>query len=147
LVEDRLRSSARFGAESLNGRYGEGSSRPQLLTDADLGQLPPLEWDIDGILPTGALSYLIGLRGSGKTLLALDWSCHIALGRPWYGRAVKPGPVLYVAAEVGAGVPHKIPHTCPAANEKRCEPTCVMLCGVRLFSFRAWWPSGLRQRS
>ena len=91
--------ASRYGAESLNGEPTLRSGRPRLLTDAELGQLPPLEWDIDGVLPTGGLSYLIGLRGSGKTLLALDWSAHIALGRRWYGRTVKQGMVLYVAAE------------------------------------------------
>jgi hypothetical protein len=43
--------ASRFGAESLTG--GPKLARPQLLTDAELGQLPPLEWDIEGILPTG----------------------------------------------------------------------------------------------
>jgi hypothetical protein len=73
--------------------------RPLFLTDAELAVLPPVEWDIDGILPTSGLSYLIGLPGSGKSLLALDWSCSVALGRPWLRRAVNRGPALYVAAE------------------------------------------------
>jgi hypothetical protein len=64
-----------------------------------LAQLPPIEWDIEGVLPTGGLGYLVGAPGSGKTLLAIDWSCSIALGRPWYGRSVRQGPVLYIAAE------------------------------------------------
>jgi hypothetical protein len=71
----------------------------QLLTDDDLADLPPLEWDIDGVLPTGGLNYLIGPAGVGKSLLALWWACCIGLGRNWYGRSVKRGRVIYVAAE------------------------------------------------
>jgi len=88
-----------YGAEALNGTGRKARPQVQLLTDAELGQLPPLEWDIEGVLPTGGLCYLVGIPGSGKTLLALDWSAHLALGRPWHGRAVKQGPVVYVAAE------------------------------------------------
>jgi hypothetical protein len=69
------------------------------LTDAELGRLPPIEYDIDGVLPTGGLIFLVGSQGSGKTLLALEWSISIALGRPWYGREVQRGPVIYIAAE------------------------------------------------
>ena len=99
---------SRFGAESLNGGPKHEPARPQLLTDAQLGHLPALEWDIDGILPTGGHSYLVGIPASGKTLLALDWSCHVALGRPWYGRTVKQGPVLYVAAEGARSLHHRL---------------------------------------
>jgi hypothetical protein len=69
------------------------------LTDRELANLPPLEWDIDGVLPAGGLSFLVGLKGAGKTLLAMWFACCIALGREWYGRKVRQGPVVYVAAE------------------------------------------------
>ena len=35
----------------------------------------------------------------GKTFLLLDLALHIASGRPWNGRAVDKGRVLYIAAE------------------------------------------------
>ena len=72
---------------------------PLFLTDRELANLPPLEWDIDGVMPTGGFIYLVGGPGVGKTLLALWMACCIALGRAWYGRAVRHGPVVYVAAE------------------------------------------------
>jgi hypothetical protein len=69
------------------------------LNDAQLDRLPSISWDLDGILPTGGLSFLVGVKGTGKTFLAIDWACSIALGRPWQGREVRRGSVVYVAAE------------------------------------------------
>lgn len=71
----------------------------EFLSDADLGRLPPLEYDVDQVLPSGGLSFLVGPQGSGKTLLALAWALSIRLNRPWYGRAVLAGGVDYIAAE------------------------------------------------
>src|SRR2546422_8198989 len=34
--------------------------------------------------------------GGGKTFVSLDWALCIATGKPWRGRAVKRGPVVYV---------------------------------------------------
>lgn len=84
----------------LWGRHdGPPDFHSPFLTDAELAALPPLEWDIDGILPSGGLSYLVGQPGAGKTLLAIWWACCISLGTPFIGRAVKRGAVIYVAAE------------------------------------------------
>jgi hypothetical protein len=69
------------------------------LTDAGLRTLPPLAWDVDGILPTGGLDFLIGPPGVGKTLLGIDWACRLALGWPWHGQRTERQSVLYVAAE------------------------------------------------
>jgi hypothetical protein len=84
--------------ESLTSE-SEDTARSPFLTDAELAALPPVEWDIDGILPTGGLSFLIGQPGTGKSLLALWFASCISLGLPWAGRAVRRGRVIYVAAE------------------------------------------------
>src|SRR5262249_52733590 len=59
----------------------------------------------EGLLPANRLSVLYGPPGSGKSFLALDWAYHVALGRPWLGRAVQGGPVIYIAAEGTEGLP------------------------------------------
>lgn len=87
-----------FGAESQTS--GSQETAPSLfLTDSELAALPPVEWDIDGILPTGGLSFLVGQPGTGKSLLALWFASCISLGVPWVGRKVRRGRVIYVAAE------------------------------------------------
>lgn len=60
------------------------------------------------LLGTTALALVFGEPGCGKTFLATDMGLHIALGRPWFGRAVTQGAVLYVAAEGAAGLSNRI---------------------------------------
>lgn len=54
---------------------------------------------IDGYLFKRSHAMLIGESGAGKSLVALDWSASISQGRPWAGRDVEQGPVIYVAGE------------------------------------------------
>lgn len=58
---------------------------------------------IKGVLDCGAMSILYGESNAGKTFVAMDVAFHIASGRPWAGKRVFGAPVLYVAAEGGAG--------------------------------------------
>jgi KaiC/GvpD/RAD55 family RecA-like ATPase len=59
---------------------------------------------IEGMLDNHTLAVLYGESGSGKTFVMLDMAFHIATGRPWQGREVAQGPVLYIAAEGGRGI-------------------------------------------
>jgi hypothetical protein len=59
---------------------------------------------IKGVLDKGALALIWGETGKGKTFFALDMAAHVAAGIPWRGMRVKPGLVVYVAAEGGAGI-------------------------------------------
>lgn len=59
---------------------------------------PPL---IDGLLDLGTFAVIYGPPNSGKTFAALDMCAAVATGRPWIGRKVDKGPVLYVFAEGG----------------------------------------------
>jgi hypothetical protein len=58
---------------------------------------------IRGILNSQELSVLYGPSGSGKTFIALDIAAHIASGRPWCGKEVAQGAVVYLATEGGTG--------------------------------------------
>ena len=49
-------------------------------------------------------SVICGQPGAGKTFFAFDLAFHIALGRPWFGRRVRPGVVIYIALEGIGGV-------------------------------------------
>ena len=75
---------------------------------ADLGKLPKREALIEGLLDCTALSVMFGPSGCGKTFFALDLAAHIALGRPWRGRTVLQGAVVYVAAEGGYGIQERL---------------------------------------
>jgi len=66
--------------------------------------LPDPEWLIEGFLPKGSFVVLFGPPSVGKSFLALSLALAIAAGRDWFGRAVKGGPVLYIAAEGFGGL-------------------------------------------
>lgn len=58
---------------------------------------------VKGLLDQGAASVLYGRSNSGKTFVAMDIAFHIAAGLPWGKMKTHQMPVLYVAAEGGAG--------------------------------------------
>jgi len=63
---------------------------------------------IKGVLGREGLSVLYGDSNVGKTFVALDLAFHIATGKPWRGRRVEQGVVVYVAAEGGNGIQNRI---------------------------------------
>lgn len=62
----------------------------------------PPRWIVRGVLPQVPVATIIGQAGTGKSFIALDLVAAIARGLPWRGHKVRPGRVVYVAAE-GAG--------------------------------------------
>ena len=63
---------------------------------------------VERLLVAGAMSVIYGASNCGKTFLALDLSLHIAEGRPWFGREIVQGPVLYLALEGSHGIRNRI---------------------------------------
>jgi len=63
---------------------------------------------IKGYLPSASVTSAYGASGSYKSFLAVSWGCHIATGKPWAGRPVTQGAVIYVVGEGGIGVPRRI---------------------------------------
>lgn len=76
----------------------------RLYSTTELLNLPTPTWLIDKVMPAGGLVALYGPPGCGKSFIALDIAFSIGTGRPWQGRSVEPGHVLYLAAEGGAGI-------------------------------------------
>lgn len=68
-----------------------------LLHASELGNLPPVNWLIDGIIPERGLSILYGEPKSGKSFWALDAAERVALHKP----------VVYVAAEGESGYQYR----------------------------------------
>jgi hypothetical protein len=79
-------------------------NRFNLLSLDEIENLPPMEWLIEGLIPAGALAVLYGAPKLGKSFLALDWGLSVAAGRPWLGRTVRRGDVVYVYAEGVSGL-------------------------------------------
>jgi KaiC/GvpD/RAD55 family RecA-like ATPase len=70
---------------------------------------PPVREEIvQGLLAAGEVSALVGQAGTGKSAIAQRLAICIAEGRPFLGRSVIPGPVIYVAAERSAGTARRL---------------------------------------
>lgn len=80
--------------------------RFKILTIAQLVNVKPPEWRIDGIFPTHGSSILYGAYETFKTFIAIDMTLSLACGLPWMGREAKACSVLYIAGEgqVGLGI-------------------------------------------
>ena len=65
------------------------------------GPIPPVQWLIHGLLPTGGLLALQGAYKSGKTELLLELAITIATGEPCFGQLPvdTQGPVLLLLEE------------------------------------------------
>jgi hypothetical protein len=61
-------------------------------------------WLVKGLFPNRGLGLLVGESQAGKSFLAIHAAVCVARGLPFFGKKVKPGGVLYIAAEGGSGV-------------------------------------------
>jgi AAA domain len=71
----------------------------KLLTYAEMINLPPTDWGIDGVVPNRSKSVIFGQSDSFKSFLLVDMACCRSTGRSWHGRAVKRCKAIYVANE------------------------------------------------
>ena len=71
----------------------------QLLSIADLNNLPKPNWLVGNYFTEKSVVVLYGPSGAGKSFLAIDWALSIASGNCWKGQQVSPGYVVFIAAE------------------------------------------------
>jgi RecA-family ATPase len=69
--------------------------------------VPPLEWLVCDLVPSGTVTLLGGDGGTGKSLLALQLAYAVATGGAWLGRAVAGGGVMIISAEDDAAELHR----------------------------------------
>lgn len=77
----------------------QSAPRFQVFSFADMERLPRPLWLVRGLLVEHTTSVLSADSGSFKSFFALDMALSVATGRPFHGREVRPGAVVYVAAE------------------------------------------------
>lgn len=64
-----------------------------------IGTPKPTTWRVRRLLPAASIVQFFGDPSAGKSFLTVDLSCHIATGKPWFGRPVKQCVVLYMIGE------------------------------------------------
>lgn len=100
----RLERIAALVAKVATKRRGPGLRVP-LMKLADLrGAAEKVKWTVKHVVPAASVGMLFGGSGTFKSFIALDAALHVAHGLPWMGRRTQQGPVLYIAAEGGAGL-------------------------------------------
>ena len=67
-----------------------------------------IRWLVKHIMPADSIGVLFGGSGTFKSFIALDAALHVAHGLPWMGRKTTRCPVLFIAAEGGAGLWRRI---------------------------------------
>lgn len=63
---------------------------------------------VEDVLRDNEFSVIYGASNCGKTFFMLDLAMHVALGRPWRGKEVQQGGVIYAALEGGHGTRNRI---------------------------------------
>lgn len=77
-------------------------------TRDDLRNMPDPEPLVDGYLYLDSVARLVGPPGSYKSFLALDWAASVVTGRPWHGKAVTGGKVVYLVGEGVRGIDSRL---------------------------------------
>ena len=62
------------------------------------------DYSVKGIIPARSNILCYGPSGHGKTSFTIDLTGHIACGIDWRGHRVRPGLVVYIAAEAGDSI-------------------------------------------
>lgn len=101
---------AKAAAEAAAKAEAEADSWKQLkvLHPADCEGIKPRPYVVKGLIGQGDVALLVGIWGSGKSLLAPHIGYGVAQGQPVFGHRVKQGPVVYLAAEDGHGMTQRV---------------------------------------
>lgn len=96
----------------------------QFIPVGDLQYRAP-EYIVEELFETETLGLIFGDPGCGKSFLAVDLALSVASGTPFHGRAVRRGPVFFIAGEGHNGLARRF----AAWSQARSVP----LAGVPLF--------------
>jgi hypothetical protein len=97
------------GAVPFSGEPRIPDGRALKLIDVDeLESMQAPSMLVAGYVPERSFVVLYGRPGARKSFLALDMALSVATGRPWHGREVRKGSVVYLAAEGQAGMKGRV---------------------------------------
>ena len=123
--------------EGQAGSAMPATPAPSWLTQVGelLQEPPPMKWLVKGILPPDSLALVFGDPSTGKSLIAVEWACCIAMGKPWLGKRVTQGPAVILAGEGHHGIRRRLKgwvgaHDCEA--DLAAAPLFVSRTGTRM---------------
>jgi archaellum biogenesis ATPase FlaH len=126
LREDRVdaRLFKLLQEKALGRRLTGSSSRPKSRRSVPLSSIQGLDWKLPGFLPANDISLLWGMRGAGKTRIALEMALQLMAGKGLLDREgnYEPCNVLFVASDSGgAPIKEELQKMGIAEEEKRFE--------------------------
>lgn len=155
----RNTSSARHGASGGQGegrekeQAGAGEKReqasriirlPLLYANEVTAAEPALDF-VEGLLVEGGMSVWYGDSNVGKTFAVLDLAMHVALGRPYRGREVDQGGVVYCALEGVAGIRNRVAawmrHHWAKPTERHDLPLAIVPSAINMLDTEADVPA------
>lgn len=104
LLKGRAIARARLLAES----EADQDYDSLFLNRDQLRDLPAADPLIEGVLDRHSYAILRGRDHSYKSFAAIDWTCCLATGKPWQGRASEQVRVLYIVGEGAHGIARRI---------------------------------------
>jgi hypothetical protein len=116
-VSDRIWDTVpelRAEAEAQRMRYRQANGRDNRWRELEVIRFADMQPRlhgrplVKGFLEQQQISLWVGQTGCGKTFVVLDLALHIAAGLYWFGRKVKQGFVVYVAAEAGRSIANRV---------------------------------------
>jgi hypothetical protein len=100
-----------------------------------LANLPPEQWLIHGVLPSGEVILLYGPSRLGKSFLLIEMLMALATGRPFAGIQTERMAVLYIVTEGASGLPKRIKACQQHHRTTDDDPHIVVVAGqVDLYS-------------
>lgn len=80
----------------------------KMLTSEQLDTIEDPEPLVSGVLDLDTIARMTGKSNHGKTFVSIDLACSVATGKPWHGRPVAQGMVVYLVAEGARGFKKRI---------------------------------------
>lgn len=103
-LDERIDRISALLARAEGLRKGVGSRVPFLRLDQLREVAQQVRWTVKHVIPAASVGMLFGGSGTFKSFIALDAALHVTHGLPWLGRITRQRPVIYIAAEGGAGL-------------------------------------------
>lgn len=104
-LDERLSRAAEQLRRAEKAHTSPGAARvPLLALDALQQHAQAVQWLCKYVIPANSVGMLFGGSGTFKSYIALDLALHVCHGLPWMGRKTRKGPVIFIAAEGGAGL-------------------------------------------
>lgn len=94
-------STFRNRSQQANPPPSTGGRKSRFFVASDLAgkPVPPRDWLVPDLIPSGTVTLLTGDGGTGKSLVAIQLAVACAAGKPWLGRKAASGQALFISAE------------------------------------------------